>query len=174
MGLWAGGCVRAEVAVVSQHTALERQAAGEYVERERSLDDAAIQPGPEAIPREDLVHSGEGGDLGVVAQLIARAESDEERLDILAAALCVGEGLNGLLVATSERCRADVDPDDLGRLVSRANLHRRQAWEFLAQRADRSVDEARAAWREVHLERVVCGALVEESPDRWEPKECAR
>ena len=35
--LAAQGCVHAEVAVVSQHTALERQAAGEYPEREREL-----------------------------------------------------------------------------------------------------------------------------------------
>ena len=51
MALASQGCVRAEVAVVSQHTALERQAAGEYPERETELDDAAIDPGPEAIPR---------------------------------------------------------------------------------------------------------------------------
>ena len=53
----AQGCVRAEVAVVSQHTALERQAAGEYPEREQRLDDAAIEPGR---------HPGVGGQHAAV------------------------------------------------------------------------------------------------------------
>jgi hypothetical protein len=171
----ASGCVRAEVAVVSQHTALERQAAGEYPDREQRLDDAAIEPGPEAIPREDLAASGEGGELGVVAQLVARAETDDERIEALLDARCLGEGADGLLVPRPDDCRVDVDPDEVGRLSARENLHRRQVWEFLAERAPgRSTDDARRAWRELHLMRVPCGALVELRAGEWREKECRR
>lgn len=173
--LLSQGCVHAEVAVVSQHTALERQAAGEYPAREQELDDAAIEPGPEAIPREELAASGQGGELGVVAELVARAETDDERIDALLTARCLGEAASGLLVARADDCRTDVDPDELARLVARENLHRRQVWEFLSTRAEgRSVEAAGAAWREVHLQRVPCGALVEARPGQWGPKECDR
>lgn len=169
------GCVRAEVAVVSQHTALERQAAGEYPEREQRLDDAAIEPGPEAIPREDLAATGEGGQLGVVAQLVARAETDDERIEALLDAHCLGEGADGLLVTRPEDCRIDVDPDEVGRLSARENLHRRQVWEFLAERSPgRTTEEARVTWRELHLMRVPCGALVEQRAGEWSEKECRR
>ena len=173
--LLSQACVHAEVAVVSQHTALERQAAGEYPAREQLLDDAAIEPGPEAIPREALAATGEGGELGVVAELVARAETDDERIEALLIARCLGEAASGLLVARADDCRADVDPDELARLVARENLHRRQVWEFLSTRAEgRSVEAAGAAWREVHLLRVPCGALVEAQPGQWGPKECDR
>lgn len=171
----AQGCVRAEVAVVSQHTALERQAAGEYPEGEQRLDDAAIEPGPEAIPREALAATGEGGQLGVVAQLVARAETDDERIEALLEARCLGEGADGLLVSRPDDCRIDVDPDEVGRLSARENLHRRQVWEFLAERSPgRTTEEARVAWRELHLMRVPCGALVELRAGTWSEKECPR
>lgn len=171
----AQGCVRAEVAVVSQHTALERQAAGEYPEGEQRLDNAAIEPGPEAIPREALAATGEGGQLGVVAQLVARAETDDERIEALLEARCLGEGADGLLVPRPDDCRIDVDPDEVGRLSARENLHRRQVWEFLAEQSPgRTTDEARVAWRELHLMRVPCGALVELRAGSWTEKECQR
>jgi hypothetical protein len=173
--LSAQACVRAEVAVVSQHTALERQAAGEYPDRERELDDATIEPGPEPIPREALAASGEDGELGVVAQLVARAETDDERIESLLRAHCLGEGANGLLVARPEQCRADLDSDELARLAANENLHRRQVWEFLSQQTPGTTpDQARAAWRELHLMRVPCGALVEGEPDHWNTKSCER
>jgi len=171
----AQGCVRAEVAVVSQHTALERQAAGEYPEGEQRLDNAAIEPGPEAIPREALAATGEGGQLGVVAQLVARAETDDERIEALLEARCLGEGEDGLLAPRPDDCRIDVDPDEVGRLSARENLHRRQVWEFLAEQSPgRTTDEARVAWRELHLMRVPCGALVELRAGSWTEKECQR
>ncbi|MCA9578884.1 MAG: DUF1318 domain-containing protein [Myxococcales bacterium] len=175
MTLASQGCVRAEVAVVSQHTALERQAAGEYPERETELDDAAIEPGPEAIPREALAETGEGGELGVVAQLVARAETDDERIEALLSARCLGEAVSGLLVARPDDCRADLDAEELARLVARENLHRRQLWEFLSTRAEgTSTERARETWRELHLMRVPCGAMIEAAPDRWEAKVCER
>lgn len=175
VSVFAQGCVRAEVAVVSQHTALERQAAGEYPEREQRLDDAAIEPGPEAIPREDLAASGEGGQLGVVAQLVARAETDDERIEALLDAHCLGEAESGLLAPRPDDCRIDVDPDEVGRLSARENLHRRQVWEFLAERSPgRTTEQARVAWRELHLMRVPCGALVELRAGDWSEKECRR
>lgn len=168
------GCVHTEVAVVSQHTALERQAAGEYPEQETSLESELIRPGPMPIPREQLAGTGADGDLGVVAELVAHGESDAERVDALSRARCVGEALSGLLEQRTAECTLDVDGTEVARLVGRVNLHRRQVWEFLASRAEGSnVDGARAAWRTAHLARVVCGALIEARAGVWEPKGCA-
>ena len=162
------GCVHTEVTLVSQHTALERQAAGEYPDEERALQSESVRPGPEAIPREQLIGTGEGGELGVVAEMAAQAAGDDERIEALAARGCVGEALTGFLQSRLTECEAtDVDPDELTRLITRVNLHRRQAWEFLHEESGASVDEARAAWRVRHLERVACGTWVEVEAERW-------
>lgn len=171
----AGGCVRApEVAVVSQHTALERQAAGEYPERRTELANAAISPAPAPIPREQLASGGESNGLGVVDEMVARAEPDEERLDALLVARCVGEARTGLVEVTSESCQQDVDATEVARLVGRINVHRRQIWTYVAaQSPNTTEDQARDRWIVLHMQRVVCGAQVQDEAGRWEPKPCA-
>jgi hypothetical protein len=171
----APGCVRApEVAVVSQHTALERQAAGEYPAQEQELDAAAIAPGPTTIPREQLNSGGEATGLGVVDDMMAKAESDEERLDGLLLARCVGEARNGLCEVTLDRCQQEVDAGELTRLVGRINVHRRQIWTFVAQRSPGTSEaQAREQWRALHMQRVVCGGQVQAEDGRWEAKACA-
>lgn len=171
----APGCVRApEVAVVSQHTALERQAAGEYPDKEQELDAAAISPAPIPIPREQLSSGGEATGLGVVDEMVAKAESDEERLDGLLIARCVGEARSGLCEVTADRCQQDVDANELTRLVGRINVHRRQIWTFIAQHSP-GASEAQASerWRVLHLQRVVCGGQVQAEGGGWGAKTCA-
>lgn len=176
LGTWlAAGCVRApEVAVVSQNTAYERQAAGEYAQQEQSLQAAAISPGPAPIPREQLP-GGEASGLSVVDEMVARAESDEDQLDALLLARCVGEARSGLIELTTESCQQDQDSNETLRLVGRVNVHRRQIWTYLAaqQRAQR-IEPARERWRAVHMQRVVCGAQIENDAGRWETKPCAK
>jgi len=171
----APGCVRApEVAVVSQHTALERQAAGEYPDKEQELDAAAISPAPTPIPREQLQSGGEATGLGVVDDMVAKAESDEERLDVLLIARCVGEAENGLCEVTPDRCQQEVDANELTRLVGRINVHRRQIWTLVAQRSPGTSEaRAREQWQQLHMQRVVCGGQVQAKGGGWEAKTCA-
>ena len=58
-------------------------------------------------------------------------------------------------------------------LVERANRDRLQIWEWLkAQRPQRTLDEVRRAWREVHLRGVVCGGQVQAGDGSWTAKKC--
>jgi hypothetical protein len=173
---WLGGaCVRApEVAVVSEHTALERQAAGEYPAQDPALEAASVTPGPAPIPREQLASGGESTGLGVVDEMVARAESDEEHLDALLLARCVGEARSGLIEVTTDSCQQEVDPNEVARLVGRVNVHRRQLWRYIAEQ-NPGTGEARARerWRVLHLQRVVCGGQIQTDAEQWEPKPCA-
>jgi len=171
------GCVRApDVTVVSRRTALEVQASGDYPELEDELTDASIHPRPEDIPREDLAAADARDDLGVVASLYAQVATDLDRIDQLLRAGCIGEGSDGLLTPRPETpCTAEPEPGEVARLVGRANVHRRQVWAYLEEQSpDAAPDEVRDQWREVHLERVVCGAPIQESDGGWAPKECPR
>lgn len=168
------GCVRApEVAVVSAHTALERQAAGEYPRAERELADVAISPAPVPIPREQLTDGAGASGLGVVDEMVARAAADQDRVDALLVARCIGEASTALLEVTASTCRQEVDAEEVARLVGRINVHRRQVWAFVAQRSPGSTeDQARDRWRTIHLERVVCGGQVQNAAGAWEIKRC--
>ncbi|MEM1416839.1 MAG: hypothetical protein AAGH15_18220 [Myxococcota bacterium] len=165
------GCVSvSDVAVVSRTTALEEQAAGAHPDSDDALTRAALSPGPEPVDRASLAGAAEP--LGVVAALYAAAATDADAIDAFLIAQCIGEALDGTLVTTPDACTTPVEPAELSRLIGRENLQRRQAWTFLeGQRPEASPEAVRAAWRETHLERVVCGALVE-TEGGWEPKAC--
>lgn len=166
------GCVSvSDVAVVSRTTALEEQAAGRHAASEDALTEAALTPGPEPLDRASLGDAAEP--LGVVAALYAAAASDADALDTQLRAGCIGEALDGTLVATPQRCTGELEPAELSRLLAGANLQRRQTWRFLEeQRPGATPEEVRATWRATHLERVVCGALIETDAG-WETKTCA-
>ncbi len=164
------GCVRPEIAVVSRQTALERQAAGEYPEDERALEQAALNPGPDMLPRDQIAASGAPTE-SVMPTFVA-APSDLELLDALLVSGCIGEANDGLLVPRQRRCDGDVDEDAVASLVSRYNVHRRQIWSYLRDQSSASIDEARVQWRVVHLRRVVCGASVQNEDGTWETKSC--
>jgi uncharacterized protein YdbL (DUF1318 family) len=164
------------IQVVDRRTALETQAAGDMPALENELEQAALSPRGEPIPRERLMDRP-GGDLGEVAELFVSAQTDAAWIDRALVAGCVGEALEGTLVATPERCEEDLA--DLGgeaeraRVLARTNLHRRQVWAYIARQREGATEaEARAAWRAQHLKRVVCGALVEVEAGRWEKKAC--
>ena len=170
-------CVKApNVSVVDSKTALERQAAGEYRALENDLEQAGLTPSGEPIPREDLIPtSGEAGNaaLGEVAQLYAKVESDSETIDRLLRAKCVGEATNGFLEPRPAECTRTIDTAEMTRVLGRENLHRRQIWQLIASETQSgSLAAVRTRWRAVHLERVVCGGLVQDKAKIWKPKSC--
>lgn len=172
--LFAFGCVRAPaVTVVSANTALERQASGEYPSSERELASAAISPAPVPIPREQLTNGGGSTGLGVVDEMVARAASDQGRLDELLLSRCVGEASSALIEVTMSTCRQEIDPEEVARLVGRVNVHRRQVWAFVAEsNPSTTEDAAREQWRVLHLQRVVCGGQIQTASGGWETKRC--
>lgn len=168
-------CVAANVVVVDQKTALERQAAGNYPALENDVQQAGLAPAPEAFTREELVEgrAREGrGALGELAELIVSGESEAEAIDRLLLQKCVGEARSGLLVPRPGDCIGTADSTELVRVIGRENLHRRQLWQLLASERETSAERARRSWREAHLEQVVCGGLIESRDERWEPKPC--
>ncbi|MCA9529828.1 MAG: DUF1318 domain-containing protein [Myxococcales bacterium] len=170
-----GGCVSVSgLSVMSRSTALERQANAELPQQTGELGQAALSPGPEAIPREQLATSGEAPGLGVASKLVAEAETDADRVDALLVGGCVGESSDGTLQTTPSRCALDVDPDAVAQLVGRENVHRRQVWRYLEARAPKTdPGRVREQWRSAHLQQVVCGGLVEGPEGKWAPKSCA-
>jgi hypothetical protein len=58
------------------------------------------------------------------------------------------------------------------RLLGRENLHRRQAWQLMANQRKLDVERVQPVWRELHVAQVVCGGLVEAQSGSWGPKSC--
>lgn len=178
VSLLAGaGCISAPtVILVDQKTALEQQAAGEFRALEVELDQAGTTPKAENIPGSALAAGPQdsgGGRLGEVAKLYSVERTDAQRIDRLLVDHCIGEALDGSLLQTPERCKADVDTAQVTRLVERANLHRRQIWNLLRKQAPgASEEQVRQAWRARHLERVVCAGQVQVGELAWEGKKC--
>jgi hypothetical protein len=164
----AAGCVGAPQVVLVDHvTALEREAAGRFPKLELDLAQAGLAPHPAPFVRADL--EGTGAARSAVEE---EDTGDEDRLDALLRARCIGESLDGALVETRDTCAVKELPR-IERLLDRANRDRRQIWEALrAQRPQRHADEVRRAWREVHLQAVVCGAQVQLPDGTWGLKKC--
>jgi hypothetical protein len=163
-------CVSApEIVMVDRATALEQQASGSFEELERRLDRAGIEPRPVPLTPEELEA------LGIrPAPLVDESElTDADRLDGLLAQHCLGEGKDGLIADTHEACRGAADLEESAALLERANRARRQLWQWMHdQRPDVSEDRLRSAWREQHLQNVVCGAWVEGNDGNWQGKSC--
>lgn len=169
------GCVRPNVVVVDQKTALEQQAAGGYPALENDLDQAGMALAPEPFAREELAGARERtgrGALGELADLAVKVESDADAIDQLLLRGCIGEARSGLLVPRPSDCIGATDATELTRLVGRENLHRRQVWQLIASETQGAVERAAESWRPLHLEQVVCGALIETSADVWSRKSC--
>jgi hypothetical protein len=168
-------CVNPNVVVVDQKTALEEQAAGGYPALENDLEQAGMAPAPEPFAREELAsrrERGGSGPLGELAQLYAKSESDADAIDRLALQHCIGEAASGLLEPRPSDCVGAADATEMARLLGRENLHRRQLWQLLARERKVSVDRVQPVWRELHLEQVICGGLVETGSGQWGPKSC--
>jgi hypothetical protein len=168
-------CVAPNVVVVDQKTALEQQAAGGYPALENELEQAGMASAPEPFAREELASGREqsgGSALGELAELYVKSESDGDAIDRLLLQHCIGEARSGLLEPRPSDCVGAADATEMARLLGRENLHRRQLWQLLANERKVGVESVPPAWRELHLEQVVCGGLVESGEGRWEPKSC--
>jgi len=167
------GCIKAPaIAVVDNRTALEIQAAGEYPELEFQSANATLRPGPTPVSGQDLVSKAGLAAAGADLDLFEVSETDAQLIDAMLVRGCLGEGEDGLLKYTPDRCDQTVEVSELLQAAGRNNLHRRQIWEYLATKTtNRSTVEVRDAWRSVHLEQVRCGAWIEED-GVWTQKTC--
>jgi hypothetical protein len=172
-------CVAPNVVVVDQRTALEQQAAGGYPALENELEQAGMGPAPEPFAREELAsrreqseEKGGAGALGELAELYVKSESDADAIDRLLLQRCIGEARSGLLEPRPNECVGAADATEMARLLGRENLHRRQLWQLLARERQLGVERVQPVWRELHLEQVVCGGLIESAAGGWEPKSC--
>jgi uncharacterized protein YdbL (DUF1318 family) len=175
----AGGCVKApNIVLVDRRTALEDQAAGQFPPLEAELTQAGLNPGPAPFTSAELAQAGAApAHLGTDAYAQDEAGAadglpDPLRLDGLLTQRCVGEARDGTVVLTIDTCTGTIDVARVNRLVERTNRNRRQLWDWMARRSGISADAARAAWRTVHLEGVICGAAVQAASGSWESKSC--
>ena len=166
------GCISAPKVVLLDHkTALEAQAAGEFQPLEGQVLRAGLQAKAEDIPGSKLQQGK--GPLGNLADLSSQVASEASFVDELLRAHCVGEGADGRLMLRPDDCPSDPDAGEVTRVLERQNLHRRQLWkELQSLQPDAGQDELRRAWRARHLQRSVCGALIQAEDGSWEAKKC--
>ena len=169
-------CVRPpNIVVTGQKTALENQAAGEFHSRDNELGQAGMKPRGETIPREQLLSPDQrGGDThGQLAELYAKTQDDANWVDQSLTAQCIGEAATGLLQPTPASCKKKINTTEMTRIVGRTNLHRRQLWRLIhRQRPNVNESTIQSEWRRIHIQRVVCGALIENNNGVWRPKKC--
>ncbi len=174
--LWvvAVACVRPPaVVLVDRKTALEEQAAGEYPDQERALEQAGLSPRPLLMTRGQIEAAGSSSSFETVVRTYQSLRTDQPMVDALLVRRCLGEGLDGLLAQTRETCAGEVDPSVLGPLVQRVNRDRRQLWAFMMSRSGGATEEdVRRSWREKHLLMVVCGGQVQQADGTWGVKRC--
>ena len=171
------GCIKApDVVLLDNKTALEQQAAGEFHALENDLLQAGITAKAENITRGQLEkqHSDRGGSSwGEIVALYSAVQIDAEWIDQMLVAGCVGEALDGLLIHTPQQCSQDLESKRMARILGRQNLHRRQIWRLLLERpVGRSLEQVRQTWRSIHLQRVICGGLIQVDSTTWEKKKC--
>jgi hypothetical protein len=167
--LVGAGCIKApDIILVDHATALEQQAAGSYARLESQLATAGLAARPTPLSREQL--DAAGIDHPPLVDDVEETEAD--RIDVLLKEKCLGEALDGTLVETADRCGLP-DQEGVPALVERANRNRVQLWQSLqALRPKASTAEVRRAWRQLHLQAVVCGGQVQRADGKWEPKAC--
>jgi hypothetical protein len=175
--LAVAGCITAPaVVIVDRRTALEQQASGSFRGLEEELEQAGLAPRPAPLTPAQLGASGVRRD-GLEAADADDETSDAVRSDALLIKRCLGEALDGTLALTLDPCTGTLDVPAVDRLVERVNRNRRQLWRWLAGQArgaqrDRTDDEVRAAWRQVHLAGLPCGGQYQVAGGAWEVKKC--
>ena len=164
------GCIRPpDIVMVDRGTALEQQAAGSFDDVERRLNRSAIEPGPAPLTPEQLEVLG----VRPATPVTGAGLTEADRVDVLLVQHCVGEGADGLLVATPDACRGGANEEQVASAVDRVNRARRQLWLWShAQRADVPVDELRLRWRKAHAAGVVCGGWIQGDDGAWQAKAC--
>ena len=172
------GCISApDVVVIDRKTALERQAAGKFPELEADLLELGLKPGVEPFTRAQLQSGGWGkawGDLGDLVQIYGGVRDDRARLNDHLRRACIGEGLEGLLLATPESCKGGAKEEEVAELVARGNRNRRQAWRWMAMRTKGGpgAEAFAVRWRKVRLMEAPCGAWIQQPDSGWTAKEC--
>lgn len=174
------GCVRAPaVVIVDRKTALEQQASGSFRGLEEELEQAGTSPRAAPLTSAQLAEAGLGEDPGSASAAADDADDTSEvgidavRTDALLVKRCIGEALDGTLELTIEPCTGTIDVPEVNRLIERVNRERRQLWRWLGERAPgKTPDEVRAAWREVHVEGLICGGQLQRTGSAWEIKAC--
>jgi len=168
-----GACVAPQVVVTDQKTALEQQAAGGYPALENELQQASLSPAPEPLVGEARTAGRDPRQRdGALAELYVQSAADADAVDRLLLQKCIGEGLSGLLEPRPNECVGAADAAEVARVLERENQHRRQLWQLLANARQLSIERVQPVWRELHLQQVVCGGLVEASAGSWGPKSC--
>lgn len=173
-----GGCITVpDVVLVENKTALEKQASGEFRSLDLELQRAGLNAGPENITRGQL--DGKNKDLrestlGEIVRLYSAVQSDAERIDHFLVAQCLGEANTGFLVETRDQCTEDINPAEVTALLERSNRNRRQIWRDVMAKVKMGSPEnsVRNSWRKRYLQRVVCGAQIEDKTGQWEVKKC--
>ena len=142
----------------------------------RSLQDSVLTGRPTPYTRSQM--EGRGSDLqdstlGEIVQLYTEAKGDGEKLDGYLLTRCIGEAENGLVKVTTDACQQDVDPNEVAGIVERTNRSRRQIWGdgMKRLRPEASESEIRSAWRQRHLQAVICGAWIE-MEGQWQERRC--
>jgi hypothetical protein len=169
-------CVRApSVVIVDRKTALEQQAAGSFRGLEEELARAGQSPRPTPLTSEQLAAAGVADDEDAREAALEDEVpgNDALRTDGLLVQRCIGEALDGTLVLTIDPCTGTIDVPEVNRLIERVNRERRQLWRWLEEHAGgKSALEVRAAWREIHLAGLICGAQLQRAGTTWEIKAC--
>ena len=163
-------CIKApEIVMVDRATALEQQASGSFEDLERRLARGGIAPRPVPFTPSELEALG----IGPVTVVDNADPSTADRVDALLVQRCIGEGRDGQLVDTHERCHGAVDRDEMELLIDRVNRARTQLWRWMhEQRPGGTVDDMRRGWHDAHLLGVVCGGWIEGNDGRWQAKSC--
>lgn len=155
--------------VVDRATALEEQAGGSFDEVEKKLVRAGIAPRPVPFTPEQLEA------LGVRTEDISNTSelTEADQVDRFLRQRCIGEGSNGLLVATPDACTGAADPERIAQLVERGNRARGQLWQWMrSERPKSSLIQVRRVWWTAHQEGMVCGAWRQREDGSWEAKPC--
>ncbi len=168
------GCVKApDVVIVDRKTALEQQASGSFRGLDEELEQAGLSPRPAPLTGAQLEAAGVRRASPIDETGDAPGVPDAVQADTLLVQRCIGEAKDGTLVLTVDRCTGAIDVPQVNRLVERVNRQRRQLWIWLGKREPRkSPAEIQAAWREVHVAGLVCGAQLQTGDGAWEIKRC--
>lgn len=177
LALLTPACIKApDVVLVDRQTMLEEQVSGELEALDQELREQVLVPTSADFSRGQLEAAGvDLGDdtLSQVTRVHAVLMSELELLDDLLVRRCVGEALTGLLEETPTTCNGRHTAQRTTAAVHRVNRARRQLWEFLARTAaGRTAADVARAWREAHLEGVICGGQVQTASGAWEVKRC--
>lgn len=168
------GCISVSgVTIVDRKTALEEQASGELRPLSADLSRALASPGPVPATRAQIDAAGAGDDTEFreLVRVYGGLQSQATLVDGWLVRRCVGEALDGRLVETPKTCIGEYDVAVASPVVQRVNRDREQMWKVLRE-GKATDDQVRRAWRQRHLDALVCGGQVQVQGGVWDVKRC--